>query len=82
MAVPALVIFDCDGVLVDSEILEHTADAELLAPYGYAANTEELISRYVGIARRDVNARVFTDLRSTMPCKSSSVSPAVSTYRA
>ena len=31
-----LLIFDCDGVLVDSELLEHGVDADLLADHGLA----------------------------------------------
>ena len=64
---PALVIFDCDGVLVDSEVLEHAVDAELLAPYGYLATVDELIDRFVGIARRDMYATVFGELGREVP---------------
>lgn len=64
---PALVIFDCDGVLVDSEVLEHAVDAELLAPYGYLATVDELIDRFVGIARRDMYATVFGGLGCEVP---------------
>ena len=67
MTPPALVIFDCDGVLVDSEVLEHAVDAELLAPYGYVATVEELIDRFVGIARRDMYATVFGELGREVP---------------
>ena len=49
-----LTIFDCDGVLVDSEFLEHGVDAELLGPLGYAASAQELLQRFVGIARADM----------------------------
>ena len=64
---PALVIFDCDGVLVDSEVLEHAVDAELLAPYGYVATVDELIDRFVGIARRDMYAAVFGEFGREVP---------------
>lgn len=47
-------IFDCDGVLVDSELLAHGVDAELLGPFGYAASAHELLQRFVGIARIDI----------------------------
>lgn len=67
MTTPALVIFDCDGVLVDSEVLEHAVDAELLAPYGYLATVDELIDRFVGIARRDMYATVFGELGREVP---------------
>jgi beta-phosphoglucomutase-like phosphatase (HAD superfamily) len=52
--VSPLIIFDCDGVLVDSELLEHGVDAELLGPFGCAASARELLQRFVGIARTDM----------------------------
>ena len=67
MTLPALIIFDCDGVLVDSEVLEHAVDAELLAPHGYRATVDELIDRFVGIARRDMYATVFAELGHDLP---------------
>lgn len=39
----ALLIFDCDGVLVDSELLEHAVDAELLGPFGCNADADQLL---------------------------------------
>ena len=60
-------IFDCDGVLVDSEILEHAVDAELLAPYGCNANAQELLQRFVGIARRDMYQVMFSEFGQSMP---------------
>ena len=41
-------------MLVDSELLEHGVDAELLGPLGYAASAHELLQRFVGIARIDI----------------------------
>lgn len=43
-----MVIFDCDGVLVDSEILATRVDRELLAPYGLDISTEDYIATFVG----------------------------------
>ena len=62
-----LIIFDCDGVLVDSELLEHGVDAELLGPLGYAASAQELLQRFVGIARTDMYEVVFSELGCEMP---------------
>lgn len=62
-----LVIFDCDGVLVDSELLEHGVDAELLAPFGCTASAHELLQRFVGIARTDMYKVVFSELGREMP---------------
>jgi beta-phosphoglucomutase-like phosphatase (HAD superfamily) len=43
-----LVIFDCDGVLVDSELLSIRADQACLAEYGIDLSVEEILERYVG----------------------------------
>jgi HAD superfamily hydrolase (TIGR01509 family) len=46
---PALVIFDCDGVLVDSEILSGRAIADSLAETGLVMSPEEVIDALVGM---------------------------------
>jgi len=43
-----LVIFDCDGVLIDSEPLSIRADVECLAEYGIEMSAEEILERYTG----------------------------------
>lgn len=45
---PALVIFDCDGVLVDSERLAVAVDAVVLERVGWPMSEEEIIDRFVG----------------------------------
>lgn len=45
---PSLVIFDCDGVLVDSEPLSLRIDALALEQYGISLSQEEIIDRFVG----------------------------------
>ena len=47
---PALVIFDCDGVLVDSEPIAIRIDAIMLATFGLELSEEEIIDRFVGRA--------------------------------
>ena len=64
---PFLVIFDCDGVLVDSELLEHAVDEQLLGPFGCTASAQELLQRFVGIARTDMYRVVFSELGRVMP---------------
>ena len=44
-----LIIFDCDGVLVDSEDLANTVTAEMLTSYGHQISSEELIRRFKGM---------------------------------
>ena len=43
-----LVIFDCDGVLVDSERLSIRLDVELLATLGWPMAEDEVVERWVG----------------------------------
>lgn len=43
-----LVIFDCDGVLVDSERLAVRADAEALHELGWMLTDEEIVERFMG----------------------------------
>src|SRR5690242_667911 len=50
MPAPELIIFDCDGVLVDSEIIACRTDAEYLTEIGFPISTEEILARYVGIS--------------------------------
>jgi HAD superfamily hydrolase (TIGR01509 family) len=43
-----LVIFDCDGVLVDSERISVRIDVEVLAELGWPLSEAEVIERFVG----------------------------------
>ena len=44
----SLVIFDCDGVLVDSEPISVRHDVELFAELGLPMSEAEVIDRFVG----------------------------------
>lgn len=52
----ALVIFDCDGVLIDSELLACRAVAECLAEGGIDLTSDEILQRYTGISWVDMLA--------------------------
>lgn len=56
-----LSIFDCDGVLIDSEPLAIRADAACLAEHGFAISEAEIADRYVGTSMAamlaDIEAR-------------------------
>lgn len=54
MSQPELVIFDFDGVLVDSEIIAARVEAELLTAAGYAITTEDMIELYAGLTFKDI----------------------------
>jgi HAD superfamily hydrolase (TIGR01509 family) len=43
-----LVIFDCDGVLVDSEPISIRVDVEMFAEVGMTVSEQEVIDRFVG----------------------------------
>ena len=48
MGVPQLVIFDCDGVLIDSEWIACRVDAQCLQEAGFAITEHEVRARWVG----------------------------------
>jgi HAD superfamily hydrolase (TIGR01509 family) len=60
------VIFDCDGVLVDSEILSIRLDLELLAKLGWPMTQEEIVERWVGrteaAMRREIEDHLGRDV--------------------
>lgn len=49
MPQPDLVIFDCDGTLVDSEVIAARVDVELLAEAGVEIEIEDFVQRYAGL---------------------------------
>jgi HAD superfamily hydrolase (TIGR01509 family) len=54
MSNPDLVIFDCDGVLVDSEIIAARVEADLLTKAGFEISAEELAETYAGLTFKDI----------------------------
>jgi beta-phosphoglucomutase-like phosphatase (HAD superfamily) len=44
------VIFDCDGVLVDSEILAREVELAMLADYGLHFAREDYVTRFMGLS--------------------------------
>ncbi len=53
-----LVIFDCDGVLVDSEIIAARVEAELLTQAGYSVDAEDLARLYAGLTFKEIMLRI------------------------
>jgi beta-phosphoglucomutase-like phosphatase (HAD superfamily) len=62
-----LVIFDCDGVLVDSEPISCRVHAEVLTRHGYAITTEQVRQRFLGRSARDANAEIEAELGRPLP---------------
>jgi HAD superfamily hydrolase (TIGR01509 family) len=69
MTQPELVIFDCDGVLVDSEIIAARVEAELLTAAGYEISPQELSEAYAGLTFKDIMLRI--EEKSQIPLQAS-----------
>ncbi|MFA6156607.1 HAD family hydrolase [Mesorhizobium sp.] len=69
MPQPDLVIFDCDGVLVDSEIIAARVEAELLTLAGFEISAEELAETYAGLTFKDIMMKV--EEKSSIPFQAS-----------
>jgi HAD superfamily hydrolase (TIGR01509 family) len=61
-----LIVFDCDGVLVDSEIISNTVLAEFLTELGWALGLDEALERFKGLAMGDIWARVTEETGQTI----------------
>jgi HAD superfamily hydrolase (TIGR01509 family) len=57
-----LVIFDCDGVLVDSERIAVRVDDEVLGRLGWALTEAEVLDRFVGRSELDMVADIEAHL--------------------
>ncbi len=62
-----LVIFDCDGVLIDSERLAVKVDVAVLRELGWPLSEAEVIARFVGRSDRDTRAEIEAHLGHALP---------------
>ena len=62
-----LVIFDCDGVLVDSERLSIRVDKVFLHRLGWPMDEAEIVERFVGRSDADMRAEIETHLSAPIP---------------
>jgi len=62
-----LVIFDCDGVLVDSEVISCRAHAETLTRHGYPITSEQVFDRFLGRSMRQATLEVEAELGRSLP---------------
>jgi HAD superfamily hydrolase (TIGR01509 family) len=62
-----LVIFDCDGVLIDSEPLVSRAHAEMLAHCGYAITADVLQERFCGVSDAEMLATIAREQGRALP---------------
>ncbi|MEM8686154.1 MAG: HAD-IA family hydrolase [Pseudomonadota bacterium] len=61
------VIFDCDGVLIDSEWLACSAEAEVFSDLGVEMSPEYVRDTYVGMANEDMFAKFEADFGIPLP---------------
>lgn len=64
-----LVIFDCDGVLVDSEIIAARVDAGLLTEAGYPITAEEVAVRFAGSSGEQIFAAAGAEMGRAVPAE-------------
>jgi HAD superfamily hydrolase (TIGR01509 family) len=62
-----LVIFDCDGVLVDSEVIFSAAHAETLTRHGYPITSDEVLERFLGVSDREARESIEAELGRALP---------------
>lgn len=55
------VVFDCDGILVDTEPLHYQAFQEVLRPLGLGFDYERYLDRYIGFDDRDAFREAFRE---------------------
>ena len=61
-----LVIFDCDGVLVDSEILSQRVLLNMLEKVGVVVSEDYFLTHFLGFNFEHVTAKVFADFTVTL----------------
>jgi len=64
-----LVIFDCDGVLIDSERLAVGVDVAMLHDLGWPLSEAEVIERFVGRSDRDTRAAIEAHIGRALPAE-------------
>jgi HAD superfamily hydrolase (TIGR01509 family) len=62
-----LIIFDCDGVLVDSEVIACRVDADTLTRHGYPITADQVLDRFLGRSMRQVNLEIEAELGRSLP---------------
>ncbi|HUG60410.1 MAG TPA: HAD-IA family hydrolase [Methylomirabilota bacterium] len=62
-----LTIFDCDGVLIDSEIISAEVNAEFLTEIGFEITAGEVNERFVGLTGKQIVALVEEELGRSLP---------------
>lgn len=61
------VLFDCDGVLVDSERVAVELEVHILAELGWEISREEVVDRFLGVSDADYLAQIEQHLGRDLP---------------
>ena len=61
------VIFDCDGVLVDSEILASQVSLRMLEPYGFKMSPPEYAKAFAGKVEQDILSLIQQNYQIELP---------------
>ena len=64
-----MVIFDCDGVLVDSERLTHQVVVDMLAERGVGLSFEEAVDRFIGMSMANGVVQMTALLGGALPAE-------------
>jgi HAD superfamily hydrolase (TIGR01509 family) len=64
---PRLIIFDCDGVLVDTEPISVRIDTQILNGLGCSITQEEVIERFVGRSDTEMHNELRRDFEFDLP---------------
>lgn len=62
-----LIIFDCDGVLIDSEIISARVDCQILREHGYETTPEELAHRFAGFTTERIFELIGEEMGRKIP---------------
>lgn len=62
-----LVLFDCDGVLVDSERLAVEVEVGVLGDLGWEISPEEIVERFLGVSDADYLTAIERQLNVKLP---------------
>jgi len=63
----ALIIFDCDGVLVDSEVISCRAHAATLTRHGYPITADQVLDRFLGVSDREARLVIEDEIARKLP---------------
>ena len=62
-----LIIFDCDGVLVDSEAVSCRAHADMLTRHGYPITADQVLDRFLGVSAREARLAIEAETGRALP---------------